>query len=450
MGTTTVVIAMLVTVTIAGLVILVVHVLEASPRRTAETRLAEANAEREKLDLLLEAERKARGELDTQLALARERLDQASRRAEDFEKLRQESLNQAKAAVFETAKQVSNQLLDDHKRESEAAKKETEERVQKASAQLVEQVGAIAKAVAALDGQVQDKARTLDTVWRSLTSPGGAGAIAEIGLANTLKSFGLEEGRDFVLQITTSDAVTGERLRPDALVFLPGASAIVIDCKASKFLVEIAAAQGEEAERAAYANLAMTMNRHLKALDDKNYRGAVQTAWRQAGRGDEIARIVSIMYLPNEAALEKLCLADPQFRRNAQQAGIIPAGPTGLHCALSLAAIEITGQRQAENQQRILDATQALVDGVAIALSHAAAVGKGIKAAAESFQKLTSSVNQRLLPRARRLGMLGVAAGKSLPPNLPAYNVVSHESDHLIEAEAAEIDEPPAPRLIAE
>jgi DNA recombination protein RmuC len=387
-------------------------------------------------------------------AVAQARLDDLQRVLGDAGQLRQEMSNAAKAAALEAANALSSKLIDDHKRETAEARKETEERGRQASEHLVKQVAEIAKSLAALSGQVDEKGRTLDTVVRSLSSPGGAGQMAEIGLANTLKGFGLEAGRDYALQATTTDAMTGQRLRPDALVFLPDNGVVIIDCKASKFLLAIAEAEGGADEAAAYANLARTMNQHLRALADKNYRGAIETAWREAGRVGALGRVISLMYLPNEAAIEKLGRADPAFFPRAREAEIIPAGPVGLHCVLSLAATEITKERQIENQLRILDAAQTLLESITLALGHAASVGKGIRSAADAFARLTGSVNQRLLPRARRLAALGVPAGKGLPGNLPVYTVMSQEADQLIEGEAAEVpDEPqaaPAPRLVAE
>jgi DNA recombination protein RmuC len=369
------------------------------------------------------------------------------------ETVRQELLTATKAATTEAANLLSSKLIDDHKRETEAAKKESQDSARLMAENLTKQYDEITKVVAALSGQVQEKGRLVDTVWHSLTSPGGAGQIAEIGLGNTLKGFGLEEGRDYVLQFATADEITGDRLRPDAVIYLPGNSAIVIDCKASKYLVEIAAAEGSAAEAAAYASLAATMNRHLKQLADKNYRGAVQTAWRAGGRGDEIARIHSVMYLPNDGALEKVARADPRFPQKAREAQIIPAGPAGLHCLLSVAAVEINGQRQADNQQRIIDLTRDLLDSVGVALGYAASVGRGIRTAAEGFAKFSNSVNTRLLQRARKLGAVGVEpTGKKLPPNLPAFAVTSQDADQIIEGESSEVSEsePPARRLLAE
>jgi DNA recombination protein RmuC len=432
--------AVLLVVAALALAVLLTRAREGARRLQAEARLADAD----RLAAALTAERDAAAEArlaaERALAAAREQLAAAEARMADFERLRQDSLQAAQAAVLETAQQLSSKLLDDHKRESAEAKKEAEERVRQTAEHLVRQVDEIAKAVPQLNGQVQEKGRVLDTMWRALSSPGGAGQLAEIGLANTLKGFGLELGRDFLLQHTTHDDDSGRRLRPDAIVFLPGNSALVIDCKASKFLLEIAAAEGTEQEHEAYRNLARTMNQHLKGLAEKDYRSAVLAAWRQSGRGDEISRTLSVMYLPNEAALEKLYRADPEFVHRARAAQIIPAGPAGLHCAMSLASVEINLMRQVENQARSVETAQRLLDSIAVAIGHAAAVGRGLKAAAESFAKFTGSVNQRLLPRARGLGRLGLQPTKPLPANLPSYAVHSLEGDQLIEGEVAEIE----------
>src|SRR5579885_1613910 len=417
---------------------------------TATALLGDAQAQVQVATSRLDAATEARLAAERRVAGAEERCAEAERRLADFERQRQELLDQTKAATLETAQLLSSKLIEDHRRETAEARREAETQVRQASEQLVRQVDDLAKMVTALNGQVQEKSRVLDTVWRSLSSPGGAGQIAEIGLANTLRGFGLECGRDYVLQASTEDQVTGERLRPDAVVYLPGNGAMVIDAKASKFLVEIAAAEGDMAEAEACANFAQTMNGHLKALAGKNYRGAMQAMLRDS-RGGEPGRIVSLMYLPNEGAVEKLCRADPLFLQKAREAQIILAGPAALHCALVLAASEINRERQIENQQRIIEGARALLEGVGIALGHANAVGRGLKTAAENFAKFSASVNQRLLPRARRLGGLGVQPAKALPASIPSYVVNSLEGDQLIEGEAAEVaDEAPEPRLIAE
>lgn len=446
-------IALFLVAALCGGVAVVLAILLAGVRERAARALAlqgEAEGHAQAATARLDAATEARIDAERRVAGMEAQLAAAERSLAEFEQSKQETIAQARAAALDSAHKLSSQLIEDHRRETAESRRAGEEQVRQLTEQLVRQVDDIGKAVGALHGQVQEKGRVLDTVWRSLSSPGGAGQLAEIGLANTLRGFGLEAGRDYLLQVTTADEVTGQRLRPDALVFLPGNGAIVIDCKASKYLVEIAAAETGEAEDAAYANLARTMNQHLRALADKNYRSAVQAAWRNGRSGDPV-RVISLMFLPNEGAVEKLCRADPSFLEKARAAEIIPAGPAALHCALMLAASEIRTERQIENQQRIVEGTQRLIESIIDALSHANRVGVGIRTAADNFAKFSGSVNQRLLPRMRKIAALGVKPSKAVPGNLPTYAVNTIESDQLIEGEAEEVpEEPTIPRLIAE
>jgi DNA recombination protein RmuC len=418
---------------------------ELAARVAAETALAVA--ERRALDLAGERDAAiaARdgalaGEAASRQAVAvmEQRLSDSELRLADFERLKEESLKTMQAAALQTSQALSSKLLEDHKRENEAAKQEGEARVREASAQLLKRFEEVTEQVARIKGEVGAKGEQLDVLWRALTSPGGSGYYAEVGLANTLKSFGLVEGRDYVLQHTAEDAATGRRLRPDAIVFLPGDSVLVVDCKASKFLVEIAAAEGGEGEAIAYQNLARTMNQHLRALAEKDYRNAIAAAFRESGRGGDIARILSVMYLPNEGALEKLHRADPDFVAKATRHQIVPAGPAGLAGFIGFAAVEISLIRQIENQQEIVRGAELLLDSLAIAMAHAASLGKSVKGAADAYEKFAKSVNGRLLSRSRRLAMLGLRPGKALPGNLPVPHV--ELLDMLIEGEAEELE----------
>jgi DNA recombination protein RmuC len=409
----------------------------------AETRLADLQrqlavltAERNDAAAAREAALAAESAALRELAVMRQQLG-------DFERLKEESLKSNQAAVFETAQQVSSKLLEDHKRENEEAKKTGEALVRQTTEQLFKQFHDVAQSLNQLEGRVTTDGQKIETVLRALSNPSGAGQFAEVLLANTLKSFGLEERRDFLLQHTTEDAETGQRLRPDALVFLPGNNLLVIDCKASKFVMELAEAEGTEAEEMAYQNLSRTMNQHLKALASKDYRGAVEADFRNSGRSGGIARVWSVMYLPNDGAIEKLHQVDPEFTQRATGRQIIPTSRAGLACILSFVSTEVNLGRQIENRDQIVETTRDLLDSIAKVLEHALSLGRGIKIAAENYEKLTGSVNRFLLPRARRLAQLGVQPNKQLPGNLTAYRVERTES--IIEGDAEDITEPTPP-----
>jgi DNA recombination protein RmuC len=432
--------AVLLAVAAVLIAVLLTRAGSARERIVAQTRLAEAERTIAALSAERDDARAAEAAASRELAASHQRLHDHGEQVADFARLKEEFLTVTRATVLTTGQELSSKLLADHKLESEAAKLQSEAQVKQAAEHLLKQVEQVTATVAQLHGRVTIDGQRIETVMRALSSPGGAGQFAEVGLANTLKSFGLQEDRDFALQHTTADSETGRRLRPDAVVFLPGNNVLVIDCKASKFLLDIAEAEGTEAEAGAYQNLARTMNLHLKALAEKDYASAIVAAYRKAGFNDPIARVLSVMYLPNEGAIEKLHSIDPGFTQRAANVQIIPAGPAGLACIIGFASTEISLSRQIENREQIVETTRALLDAVTIVLGHAIGVGRGIKVAAEGFEKLARSVNRTLLPRGRKLAQLGVQPGKPLPGNLAAYQVMTTESD--LDGESEEIVEP--------
>lgn len=402
--------------------------------------LAESKETGEKLAVELESVRDARRAAEKDTALARQEIETMRSQMADWEKAKNEAMDAARAAMLSTATTLSNKLLEDHKREAKAAKEEGEKQVKEASGKLLTQFETLSKTVSSLNDQVTVNKDAVDVIERALSNPASAGFAAETVLENTLKSFGLNDGIDFVLQ-RTFGSEEGGKLRPDAIVFLPADSVLVIDSKASKFLLELAQAEGEEAEAAVYGKLATTMNQHLRSLASKNYRSAVQADFRAAGKGGEVRQLISIMWLPNDAAVEKVLRADPDFQRKASENGIFVAGPTGLWTAVGVAGSKINVDRQAANHEKIVEAVHALIESLATVLNHAGRVGSNMRTAAKAYDELSRSINRRVLPRARKLLDLGIEAPtKGLPKPLPNYQVVDTDMADVIESEAEVMD----------
>jgi DNA recombination protein RmuC len=422
-------------------------------KAAAEARLGEAKrtletlaAERAAAVAARDAAIAERAEAARREAVAAEAYRGVEAQLRDFEKVKSDFLNITQATTLDVAQKLSSKLIEDHKRESEAAKADGEARVKQSTEQLTSRVEQLTSVLNQLQGKVDADSKALGTMLRALASPTGAGQHAEIWLANTLRGFDLEEGRDYVLQFSTQDADSGARLRPDAIVFLPNEAIFVIDSKASKHFLAIGEAEGAEAEDEAYRRLAQTMRGHLRALASKDYSGAVRDECRRLGRG--AGHLQTFMCLPNDAALEKLRRADPELRALAMKLDIVLAGPAVISCALHIARTHIASARQLESQQAIVEAARALLDGLSVVLGHALAVGKGIKSAADHYAKFSLSMNRTLLGRARRLESYGVRPGKPLPPPLPAYHINMAES--VIEGEAEEVvEDRPLPRLVS-
>jgi len=360
-------------------------------------------------------------------------------RMRDLEQMKKHAIEAASAGALDSAAKMSSKLLDDHKRQTEEAKKESEARVKETTEQLVNQITEVGKTIHALNSDVDTNRNTMDTVMRALSSPGGAGQYSEIGLENTLTSFGLVKDRDFAIQ----QQVDGKRLRPDAMVFLPGNTVLVIDSKASKFLLDLAEAETADAEALAYQNLGRTMNAHLKSLSDKNYKAEVISGYRESGREGESPRVVSVMYLPNEGAIEKVSIADAKFLHKAAKLQITIAGPAALACLIGFARVQLDVERQSENQTRIVDGAQKIVESIGVIVDETVAVGKGLKSATQHYNKMTGSMNSRLLPRIRQMLSYGVQSNrhKQIPEHVPTYSFTEHERGDLIEGDAEEVED---------
>jgi DNA recombination protein RmuC len=389
-------------------------------------RLGKAEAERDSaLAARIEAERTAAG-LRSELAL----------KTQSFEKLSEAATKAASAAAIQSASELSNKLLADHKRETVAQKEEAEKQVKLTTEQLFLKFTEVNAVVAGVVAQSQRDGGRLDALYRMHAHPGGAGRLAEIGLENTLKTFGLQPGIDFLLQFHAG--ADGERgaLRPDAVVFLPGDTVLVIDSKASKVLLEHAEAEGEKAEAVALAQLAQRMGQHLRALSAKEYGAAVVAACSEMKRAGAVRRSVTAMMLPSDAAVEKLRLADADFERRAAANEIIVVGPSALCALIAVSRLQIDSGRQAENLEKIVAAVGGVLDATATALGLAEKVGRGLQQATEQYESFSRSVNARLLPRVKKLGTLGIRPSKAAPAALPSFEVNVHRIDALIEAEA--------------
>jgi DNA recombination protein RmuC len=365
----------------------------------------------------------------TKLQLKEQAIKESEKRMADWETSRQEAIRESKAAIFETASKLSEQLLDRHKAET----KEAEARVSNTTKQLQEQFDGIIKSVAVLNNEIKSSKDTVEHVKSSLLSPAGAGFLAEITLENILKASGLEPNRDFIMQYSFSQA--NERLRPDAVVFLPNNNLLIIDSKASKYFIELADQNNSKAEKKALEEqLNQTMNSHLKDLNAKDYKEFLAEHFKDK----KLNHISNIMFLPSEAAVEKLSQINKNFIQKAWEKDIFPVGPTGLINILNYAKFQIAAVQQSENQRLILDEMRKLLNSLVTLYDHAKKVGQNIYSACNNFDKFAASFNSNLLPKAKQLEKLGISVqkNKAIPSSLERLTVISSNKLELIELEA--------------
>lgn len=359
-------------------------------------------------------------EAKNQINLASQKVEESEKRIADWEKQREKAFKDAREAMFITGKEVFN--------------KEAEEITKK----TYEQFSKVVEKVTALSSNVNNANKDIQTVIKAMSSPTAVGQFSEIGLVNILKEYGLIEGQDFIIQYSIG-AGDGAK-RPDAVLFIRD-NIFVIDSKASKFFLELAEAEGSGREQEVLESIKKSMNLHLRSLSSKNYKEAVLEEIRKTRKISEIGHVQTIMFLCNEAHVEKIAQADPQFITNAVREDIVISGPTGLQGLLAFARYSVARQNQDENQDRIILEITNLLGSVGAVVGHAAKVGSGIKAAAQNYEKLVSSINSNLLSKAGKINKLGVVmpANKPLPAKLESFEVNTKTIDaELVEENQGE------------
>lgn len=371
-------------------------------------------------------------EAQNEINLANQRVADIEKRMQAWEQDKERILKDTQAAMFQTGKEVFT-------KEAEELNKKALKESEEISKKTKEHFDSIIQKVNVLSRDVEGTDKNIQLVIKSMSSPAAIGQFSEVGLANTLKEYGLQEGQDFMVQYNTG-AGEGAK-RPDAVLFIRD-NIFVIDSKASKFFLELAEAEGTPREAEVLENIKRSMNKHLNDLSSKGYDDAVKDEIRKTRGISEIGHTQVVMFMLSEAHVNKLAIADPEFISKATAKKIIISGPTGLNGLLAFARYSIERQKRDENQERIISEISAMLGSISIVVGHAAKVGSGIKSAAKNYENLVASINSNLLSKATKIVKHGVSipSNKQLPQKLESFEVITH-SQQLIDAEAVADDE---------
>jgi DNA recombination protein RmuC len=366
--------------------------------------------------------------------LALQKLEQAEQYRKEWELHRQEFEKAARASVMAAGQELSSKLLTDHKREAEEVKVKIEEKNRHYAEQYLQQFRALADSVAAVRQVSLESKKQSDILWRTMSSPSSAGQLTEVALENLLKNLGLREGVDFKLQASVMEG-DGAGLRPDCVIYLPFDRLMIIDCKASKYQLELESVESEEARGQAQEKFRTAMLKHLEMLSRKGYMAAMVDAYHQRTGRKPHHQIINVMYIASDAAVEKLDAMDSSFREKMQKAGIIPVGPSGLYGLCSIASMDIAEARKSENHEQIIHEIERLIAGFSQAFVHLEKLGNNLQSAATSFGSFTGSYNRNVAPKLRHLTKLGVKPeGKQkMPERLPVYELHKVEAGMIID-----------------
>jgi DNA recombination protein RmuC len=238
---------------------------------------------------------------------------------------------------------------------------------------------------------------------RSLRSPNVRGKWGEVQLRRIVELAGMLGHCDF-FEKPTGLTDEGVRYTPDLVIKLPGDASIVIDAKVPIDAYLSATSARTEPEREdLMARHARQVRDHVRALGAKEY-------WRHFDPAPEFV----VMFLPLEPLLSAAFEHDETLLEQAASLRVIPATPMTLLALLKAISYGWQQQAVARNAEEIQGLGRELYERLTTMVEHLEAVGKNIKQAADGYDRFVGSLEQKLLPSARRFKDLGVSSSKQL------------------------------------
>lgn len=257
------------------------------------------------------------------------------------------------------------------------------------------------------EGQEQVR-REAQRLGNSLTNaPKARGRWGERALQNLLEQCGLAQHTDFIMEhsVDTEDG----RLRPDAIVRIPGGKVLVIDSKVSlNAYQEAFEATDDDARARALADHVRSMRNHVQTLGAKSYQSQFEDA------PDYV-----VMFVPGEHFVAAALEADPDLWNFAFDKRVLLATPTNLVAIARTVAQVWRQDGLAKEAQEIGRMGAELYDRLATAAEHLKRVGGGLESAVNNYNKFVGSFERNVLSSGRRLAEKGVEIGKRAIEDVP-------------------------------
>ena len=214
------------------------------------------------------------------------------------------------------------------------------------------------------------------------------------------------------------EASLQKRLRPDAIVRIPGQKMLVIDAKVSLNHYQAAFEANDDETRKRNLDLhARAMRGHVQTLGAKSYQSQF----------DEAPDYV-VMFVPGEHFVAAALESDPDLWDFAFHNKVLLATPTNLVAIARTVAMVWQQDQLAREAIEIGKAGAELYDRLAVAADHLKGVGAGLDRAVRKYNDFVGSFERNVLTSGRRLKDKGIAIGKREIEEVPVIDSLPRHS----------------------
>lgn len=374
-------------------------------------------------------EQQARQEAEADLALVTEKLEdqralvedakvelaelrgQTAREREQFAEIAQGVMQKTQAQFM----QLADETFKKHREGSKGELKQLMQPIGENFDAFKKRVEAIEKVRAEDKSVIQEQVKAIgESLHRNtaetgklvnaLTAPKGGGRWGEMTLRNVMEQAGLSAHCDFNEQV--NDETEEGRQRPDAIIHLPGGREIVVDSKVSLSAYMEAASEGDPTQRAVHLKAhAESVRRHIEGLASKRYQDNLEE------RVDFVA-----MFIPGENFFAAALEYSPDLLERAYSKGVIVTTPSTLIGLAKTVSYVWRQEKMTENAREAAKLGEELYSRIAVMAGHIEKLGKSLNGAVDNYNKMSSSLDKRVLPTMRKLEDLSIAPpDKTIP-----------------------------------
>lgn len=232
------------------------------------------------------------------------------------------------------------------------------------------------------------------------------GSWGELILERVLERAGLTKGKEYDREVSLENS-DGARLRPDALLYLPGKKSIIIDSKATiKFYEKyLHQAHDEQSKSLLLRQHVKSIKKHIESLSAKGY---------ETLDGVNSLDFV-LMFVPVEAALQAALEFDDSLYKDAYDRDVVLVGPSSLMVTCRTIQNVWHSELQNKNSRVIAKRAGELVDrfgGFVAEIDNIAKALETAVASCENARRKLDTGRGNLVGRAQQLQALGARPTK--------------------------------------